>query len=163
MSFPRYPKYKDSGVEWLGQMPEHWEVERARSLGGDENTDHADPAAGPHGFHRVVHGHVRDFMASRVMRPVATCRPDGARRSESTPASPRQSSGVRWQSWRSKKLPQGARLWGFPAPDGERRENVTTANFGPMPAHGTSGPAHSKARCSPRALRVFAFQRLSLK
>ena len=25
MSFPRYPKYKDSGVEWLGQVPEHWD------------------------------------------------------------------------------------------------------------------------------------------
>ena len=21
-----YPKYKDSGVEWLGEIPEHWEV-----------------------------------------------------------------------------------------------------------------------------------------
>ena len=30
MSFPRYPKYKDSGVEWLGQVPEHWEVKRLR-------------------------------------------------------------------------------------------------------------------------------------
>lgn len=28
MSFPRYPKYKDSGVEWLGEVPEHWEVKR---------------------------------------------------------------------------------------------------------------------------------------
>jgi type I restriction enzyme S subunit len=26
MSFPRYPKYKDSGVEWLGEVPEHWAV-----------------------------------------------------------------------------------------------------------------------------------------
>jgi type I restriction enzyme S subunit len=26
MSFPRYPTYKDSGVEWLGEVPEHWEV-----------------------------------------------------------------------------------------------------------------------------------------
>lgn len=26
MSLPRYPKYKDSGVEWLGQVPEHWAV-----------------------------------------------------------------------------------------------------------------------------------------
>ncbi len=26
MSFPRYPKYKDSGVEWLGVVPEHWDV-----------------------------------------------------------------------------------------------------------------------------------------
>lgn len=26
MSFPRYPAYKPSGVEWLGEVPEHWEV-----------------------------------------------------------------------------------------------------------------------------------------
>lgn len=26
MSFPRYPAYKDSGIEWLGQVPEHWEI-----------------------------------------------------------------------------------------------------------------------------------------
>lgn len=30
MSFPRYPKYKASGVEWLGDVPEHWEVKRLR-------------------------------------------------------------------------------------------------------------------------------------
>ena len=32
MSFPRYPKYKPSGVEWLGDVPEHWEVRRLKSL-----------------------------------------------------------------------------------------------------------------------------------
>lgn len=26
MSFPRYPAYKDSGVEWLGEVPKHWHV-----------------------------------------------------------------------------------------------------------------------------------------
>ena len=26
MSFPRYPAYKDSGVEWLGEVPEHWGI-----------------------------------------------------------------------------------------------------------------------------------------
>lgn len=26
MSFPRYPKYKPSGVQWLGEVPVHWEV-----------------------------------------------------------------------------------------------------------------------------------------
>lgn len=26
MSFPRYPAYKPSGVAWLGEVPEHWEV-----------------------------------------------------------------------------------------------------------------------------------------
>jgi type I restriction enzyme S subunit len=29
MSLPPYPKYKPSGVEWLGEVPEHWEVERS--------------------------------------------------------------------------------------------------------------------------------------
>ena len=24
MSFPRYASYKRSGVEWLGEVPEHW-------------------------------------------------------------------------------------------------------------------------------------------
>ena len=28
MSFKPYPKYKESGVEWLGRVPEHWEVMR---------------------------------------------------------------------------------------------------------------------------------------
>ena len=27
-----YPAYKDSGVEWLGEVPEHWEVHRTKSL-----------------------------------------------------------------------------------------------------------------------------------
>ena len=26
MTFPAYPIYKDSGVEWLGAVPEHWTV-----------------------------------------------------------------------------------------------------------------------------------------
>ena len=26
MSFPRYPNYKPSGVEWLGEVPEHWAI-----------------------------------------------------------------------------------------------------------------------------------------
>lgn len=26
MSLPRYPKYKNSGVEWLGEVPGHWQV-----------------------------------------------------------------------------------------------------------------------------------------
>lgn len=33
MSFPRYPKYKDSGVEWFGEVPEHWGVQRLRQIG----------------------------------------------------------------------------------------------------------------------------------
>jgi type I restriction enzyme S subunit len=28
MTLPRYPAYRDSGVEWLGEVPAHWEVIR---------------------------------------------------------------------------------------------------------------------------------------
>lgn len=30
MSFPRYERYKDSGVEWLGEVPEGWEIKRLK-------------------------------------------------------------------------------------------------------------------------------------
>jgi type I restriction enzyme S subunit len=30
MSFPRYPSYKDSGVEWLGEVPGHWKIDRLK-------------------------------------------------------------------------------------------------------------------------------------
>lgn len=32
MSFPRYPKYKDSGVEWLGEVPEEWEIQPIKTV-----------------------------------------------------------------------------------------------------------------------------------
>ncbi|MGH2830874.1 MAG: hypothetical protein ACRDJM_10365, partial [Actinomycetota bacterium] len=35
MSAPRfnpYPAYKDSGVEWLGEIPAHWDVNRLKHL-----------------------------------------------------------------------------------------------------------------------------------
>lgn len=31
MSLPRYGEYKDSGVEWLGQVPSHWGVDRLKA------------------------------------------------------------------------------------------------------------------------------------
>ena len=31
MKYPAYPKYKKSGVEWLGDLPEHWEVKRLKT------------------------------------------------------------------------------------------------------------------------------------
>ena len=30
MSFPRYQEYKDSGVGWLGEVPNDWELKRLR-------------------------------------------------------------------------------------------------------------------------------------
>ncbi|MCK5532925.1 MAG: restriction endonuclease subunit S [Halopseudomonas aestusnigri] len=38
MSFPAYPVYKDSGVEWLGSVPEHWAIfSLKRSVDGCTN------------------------------------------------------------------------------------------------------------------------------
>ncbi|WP_018936633.1 restriction endonuclease subunit S [Thioalkalivibrio sp. ALJ24] len=33
MSFPKYPEYKDSGVEWLGEVPAHWNKTALKFLG----------------------------------------------------------------------------------------------------------------------------------
>jgi type I restriction enzyme S subunit len=35
--FKPYPEYKDSGVEWLGKIPKHWEVIRLKQLCGVVN------------------------------------------------------------------------------------------------------------------------------
>ena len=31
-NLPRYENYKDSGVEWLGEIPEHWEVKKLKHI-----------------------------------------------------------------------------------------------------------------------------------
>ncbi|MDZ5646981.1 restriction endonuclease subunit S [Nitrospirillum sp. BR 11828] len=33
MSLPRYAEYKDSGIEWLGEVPAHWEIKRLKQVG----------------------------------------------------------------------------------------------------------------------------------
>lgn len=48
MTFSAYPAYKDSGVEWLGDVPEHWEVGSLRrlikSVGNGTTADQVDEA-----------------------------------------------------------------------------------------------------------------------
>lgn len=38
----RYPKYKDSGIQWLGQIPEHWDEKRLASLFTDDVVANSD-------------------------------------------------------------------------------------------------------------------------
>jgi type I restriction enzyme S subunit len=48
MSFPKYPEYKDSGVEWLGEVPAHWDVRRLKfvlSQITDRATERVNPVA----------------------------------------------------------------------------------------------------------------------
>jgi type I restriction enzyme S subunit len=30
MKLRSYPKYKESGIEWLGEIPERWEVKKLK-------------------------------------------------------------------------------------------------------------------------------------
>ncbi len=32
MKYPRYPTYKDSGVEWIGKVPREWKIKKLKSL-----------------------------------------------------------------------------------------------------------------------------------
>ena len=34
----RYEKYKDSGIEWVGEIPEHWKIVPIKRLVGEENS-----------------------------------------------------------------------------------------------------------------------------
>lgn len=36
--YKSYPKLKDSGVEWIGEVPEHWEVKRLRHISAFKNS-----------------------------------------------------------------------------------------------------------------------------
>jgi type I restriction enzyme S subunit len=35
----RYDAYKDSGVEWLGEVPEHWDLKRLKELTKIQNSN----------------------------------------------------------------------------------------------------------------------------
>lgn len=49
MSFPRYPKYKESGAEWLGQVPEHWTISSLkRVVEPERKITYGIVQAGPH-------------------------------------------------------------------------------------------------------------------
>jgi len=32
MKYRAYPEYKDSGVEWLGEIPAHWKLTRVKHI-----------------------------------------------------------------------------------------------------------------------------------
>lgn len=51
--FKPYPAYKDSGVEWLGEIPAHWRTARADSLLAVEK-EHVDPSKLVERFRSVV-------------------------------------------------------------------------------------------------------------
>jgi len=66
VSFPRYPKYKDSGVGWLGQVPEHWQVRPLKTLcemitDGAHVSPETEGGVFPFVSTKDIHGEVIDF------------------------------------------------------------------------------------------------------
>lgn len=33
--FKRYPAYKNSGMEWFSELPEHWSIKRFKSVASE--------------------------------------------------------------------------------------------------------------------------------
>jgi type I restriction enzyme S subunit len=66
MSFPRYPKYKESGVAWLGEVPAHWDVQRLKFLAdiqtGERDTENA-----------VEDGMYPFFVRSQTVERINSC------------------------------------------------------------------------------------------
>ena len=57
--YPRYPAYKDSGVEWLGEVPAHWEVRRLRNT--VKSCQNGTWGADPNGDDDAICVRVADF------------------------------------------------------------------------------------------------------
>jgi type I restriction enzyme S subunit len=65
MSFPRYGEYKDSGVEWLGNVPSHWGIDRFKaSIISARNGIWGDEPQGDE--NDIVCVRVADFDRSRI-------------------------------------------------------------------------------------------------
>ena len=66
MSFPRYEAYKDSGVEWLGDVPEHWKVLKLKRIASFQSGDFiTSESIEPDGFYPVFGGNgLRGYTSS---------------------------------------------------------------------------------------------------
>lgn len=83
MTFPRYPDYKDSGVEWLGEVPAHWEtcaLKRVVSMkSGDtitsENIEESGefPVFGGNGLRGYTNSYTHDGTYALIGRQGALC------------------------------------------------------------------------------------------
>ena len=61
MKYKTYPKYKDSGVEWIGKVPEGWEVDSLKRF-SSKITDgsHFSPIASDEGYPYITVSDVKD-------------------------------------------------------------------------------------------------------
>ena len=60
MQFPQHESYKDSGVAWLGEIPEHWEITRLKNLVSKMNYGLSESAKSEGEYKYLNMGHVQD-------------------------------------------------------------------------------------------------------
>ena len=83
MSFPRYPEYRDSGVEWLGEVPGHWEtcalkrvvaMQSGESITGEAIEESGDyPVFGGNGLRGYTSAFTHDGHFALIGRQGALC------------------------------------------------------------------------------------------
>lgn len=71
--YKRYPKYKNSGVDWIGEVPEHWVVGRLRDFTQGISTGPFGTALGQADY---VHGGTPVINPSHILE--SGCIPDAA-------------------------------------------------------------------------------------
>ncbi len=83
MKYKQYPAYKDSGWEWLGKMPAHWEVRRLKTIASVElsNVDKKSVEGQvPVELCNYVDVYYNERISNRIDFMSATATPDQARR-----------------------------------------------------------------------------------
>lgn len=85
MKFAPYPKYKPSGIDWLGDVPAHWDVKRFGYLfrifsGGTPSTDEIDlwdgdlPWVSPKDMKTMEIFDTEDHISDDAVQKSATCK-----------------------------------------------------------------------------------------
>jgi len=81
--FKPYPAYKDSGVEWLGEIPVHWEVKRLKTLASVQLSNVDKKSVEDQGSVRLCN-YTDVYYNERITRDLefvaATATPEQARR-----------------------------------------------------------------------------------
>ena len=81
--FRPYPEYTDSGVEWLGELPAHWEVKRLKSTASVQlsNVDkHSEEGQVPVRLCNYVDVYYNDLITADIEFMNATATPEQVRR-----------------------------------------------------------------------------------
>ena len=147
MSVPRYPADKDSGVAWLGEVPEHWQILELKHL-RDEATSitYGMIQDGPHIEAGLPTIRTSDMAGDRLS--LETCQRTSAGRNK-----PYARSKVKAGHAACRSRSRGGQLnLGSPAMPGENTQGLAPhpgRSAGRQPRHRPLAVAVAASRCQP--------------